>query len=50
VTVQSPYGGSQMAQDLLESTITNPNPFKSYKPADITLSLVAMALNMPKEG
>jgi triacylglycerol lipase len=36
--------------DHLESTITNPNPFKSYKPADITLSLVAMALKMPKEG
>jgi triacylglycerol lipase len=36
--------------DHLESTITNPNPFKSYKPADVTLSLVAMALNMPKEG
>lgn len=36
--------------DHLESTITNPNPFKSYKPADITLSLVAMALQMPKEG
>jgi hypothetical protein len=36
--------------DHLESTVTNPNPFKSYKPADITLGLVAMALRMPKEG
>lgn len=36
--------------DHLESTVTNPNPFKPYKPADITLALVSMALQMPKEG
>lgn len=35
--------------DHLESTVTNPNPFKPYKPADMTLALVAMALQMPKE-
>jgi triacylglycerol lipase len=36
--------------DHLDSTMTNPNPFKPYKPEDLTLSLVAMALKMPKEG
>lgn len=36
--------------DHLDSTMTNPNPFKPYKPQDLTLSLVAMALRMPKEG
>jgi pimeloyl-ACP methyl ester carboxylesterase len=36
--------------DHLDSTLTNPNPFKPYKPEDLTLSLVAMALRMPKEG
>lgn len=36
--------------DHLDSTGTTLNPFKPYKPEDLTLSLVAMALNMPKEG
>jgi triacylglycerol lipase len=36
--------------DHLDSTGTTLNPFKPYKPEDLTLSLVAMALKMPKEG
>ncbi|MBN1210364.1 MAG: alpha/beta fold hydrolase [Myxococcaceae bacterium] len=36
--------------DHLESTMTNPNPFKPYKPESMTLALVSMALQMPKEG
>jgi triacylglycerol lipase len=34
--------------DHLDSTGTTLNPFKPYKPEDLTLSLVAMALKMPK--
>lgn len=34
--------------DHLDSTGTTLNPFKPYRPEDLTLSLVAMALNMPK--
>ncbi|NBD11683.1 MULTISPECIES: alpha/beta fold hydrolase [Corallococcus] len=36
--------------DHLDSTGTTLNPFKPYHPEDLTLSLVAMALNMPKGG
>ncbi|AEI66575.1 esterase/lipase family protein [Corallococcus macrosporus] len=35
--------------DHLDPTGTTLNPFKPYQPEDLTLSLVAMALNMPKE-
>ncbi|WP_375761291.1 esterase/lipase family protein [Corallococcus exercitus] len=34
--------------DHLDSTGTTLNPFKPYQPEDLTLSLVAMALKMPK--